>query len=103
MAIEHWRGYYENGAVYTDKADSVDKIPLDGMLGLVIFTDDGRKYRITGGDWYYIDLLKGKYGMDKGNLSDVALRYPGSVFIRGKWTDDEAQNLCEFRMKMDAP
>ena len=103
VRISHWRAYYENGAVYTDIADTVATIPTDGMLGLVIFTNDGKKFRITGGDYYYIDLAKAKFGMDKTDLTTMTLRYPGSTLIRGKWTDDSAMKQCELRMKTDAP
>lgn len=101
--IAHWRAYYENGAIYTDKADRITDLPLDGILGLVVFTADGRKFRITGGDYFYIDSARDKFGMDKLDATQMALKYAGAFMIRGRWTDDATMKEVERRMKIDAP
>lgn len=101
--IIHWRAYYENGAIYTDKADRVVDLPRDGILGLVVFTADGRKYRVTGGDYFFIDEARNKFGMDKVDAAAMALKYGTAFLIRGRWTDDATMKQVEYRMKIDAP
>lgn len=104
VGIAHWRAYYENGAIYTDKADKITDCPLDGILGLVIFTTDNRKFRLTGGDYFYVDLVNKKWGIDKNlDITAMTLKYSGSYFIRGRWTDDASMKEVERRMKTDAP
>lgn len=101
--ISSWRIYYADGSVYTPRNTTLANVPTDGVVGLVVFTRDGKKYRVYGADWYYIDTAKDKFGMDRGSLTDLTLKYPGSVFLRGKWTNDSAMHLCVSRMKTDAP
>lgn len=101
MAIIGWRAYFVSGAIYTSKSNAITDIPNDGMLGLVTFHSDGTKRRITGGDYYYLDFAANKQGMDRGDIGIVALKYPGSILIRGMWTDEETQRACEARMKSD--
>ncbi len=101
--ITGWRAYFINGAIYTSKTtpDWI-MLPTDGLLGLVTFYSDGTKRRVTGGDYFYYDPSAQKAGMDKGTFTDVSMKYPGSYYIRGKWTNDEAMKAMEARMKSDA-
>lgn len=100
--ITGWRVYYADGTIFTSKTTIVwSDVPSDGALGLVVFFDDGTKRRITGGDYYFIDMASAKYGMDKGQGADLALKYPGAFLVRGMWTNDSAMVACEARMKSD--
>lgn len=103
MAITGWRAYFANGVVRTSKTTrNWSDLPSDGMLGLTVFTDDGKKRRHTGGDYYYLNTADGKFGIDRGDPAELALKYPGAFLVRGIWTDDEAQRAVEARMKSDA-
>lgn len=101
--ITGWRAYFADGTIATSKTvrNWVD-LPSDGMLGLVVFFDSGKKRRITGGDYYHLNIAQGKYGMDRGDAAELALRYPGAFLVRGIWTDDENMKRVEARMKSDA-
>ena len=99
--ITGFRAYFADGTILTSKTVNWKKLPADGMLGLVVFTDDGSKKRITGGDYYYLDPVNGKYGMDKLDFASSTLRYPSTYLIRGQWTDDAAMKAMEARMKSD--
>lgn len=101
-AITGWRAYFADGSIATSKTiRKWTDIPADGLCGLVVFFADGKKRRITGGDYYYLNIIQDKYGMDKGDAATLALKYPGAFLVRGKWTDDANMRLIESRMKSD--
>lgn len=101
-AITGWRAYFHDGAIRTSKTfTSWSDLPTDGMIGLVVYFDDGTKRRSTGGDYFYLDTLIGKYGMDKGGQVGLAVKYPATFLVRGMWTDDENMKKMEARMKSD--
>lgn len=101
--ITGWRAYFANGQILTSKTiQRWTDIPDDGLLGLVIFFSDGKKRRLTGGDYFYLNTTQDKYGADSGLLQDLALKYPGSFLVRGYWTDDENMRRIEASMKGDS-
>lgn len=101
--ITGWRAYFADGQILTSKTvRNWTDIPDDGMVGLVIFFSNGTKRRLTGGDYFFLNLQEDKYGADGGKLLDLALKYPGAFLVRGKLTDDERMKAIEARMKSDA-
>ena len=101
-AITGWRAYFHDGTIRTSKTFTTwNDLPIDGMLGLVVYFDDNTKRRSTGGDYFYLDTTTDKYGMDKGNQVDLAVKYPAAFLVRGIWTDDENMKRIEVRMKSD--
>ena len=101
-SITGWRAYFADGSIRTSKTFiSWEDLPVDGMVGLVTYFDDGNKRRAVGGDYFYLDTLADKYGMDKGDQVDLAVKYPATFLIRGMWTDDENMKKMEARMKSD--
>lgn len=101
--IVGWRAYFTGGVVRSSKiVANWHDLPQDGMLGLALFFADGKKRRVTGGDYYFINLAQNKFGTDNGDPAFLATKYPGAFLIRGAWTDDEAMKAVEARMKSDA-
>lgn len=100
--ITGWRAYFADGTIRTSKTVARwNDLPDDGLVGLVLFFDDGKKRRLTGGDYFFLNLAQNKYGADGGDHAFLAAKYPGAFLIRGILTDDENMRYIERRMKED--
>ena len=50
-----WAAYDDDGGKYTSRTTAWPDLPDEGIVGVVVYRDDGRRELVTGGDWYYRD------------------------------------------------
>lgn len=88
-----WRAWYVGRRTYTSARTAPEDLPDDGLLYVVEYTglDTPKRHLHSGHDWYF--WWHGPEGLVIGGNSDSLeeneRRYPGAVFVRGKWTTHE--------------
>lgn len=102
MAVLGWRVFYPGG-VTRNSSDTLPKELPDGILGIVEYLpfDSPKRYFHTGYDWYFFwDGPRGLViGGNSDRLEENKRRYPGAVFLRGRWTTHE--HMREVREAMN--
>lgn len=85
-----WRAWYADGSVFDSAGTTPDELPDDGCLYVVVYTDleTPKRAAHSGEEWYF--WWPSPEGLVVGSNSDSRAenerRYPGAVFVRGKWT-----------------
>lgn len=79
-----WRLFYDDGTDISSKDVEWNKAPLDGVLVLVEFYNDGTKQYHQAKDYYLIDDGKAL----GTNQIDLYLRKTGAVKF-GRWVNDK--------------
>jgi hypothetical protein len=98
MKVIGWKVWADDGQVYSSKEYPWEKVPGDGLLGMVVYFDekapDGNPLRRVayGGNCDYYFRAPGPVGPIYGHSNDdpetITTRYPGASVKRGKWTDE---------------
>ncbi len=55
MTLIGWRVFYDNGKVFSSKDHDWQSIPMDGVLAVVEYYDDGTKEVHHSKDYYVLD------------------------------------------------
>lgn len=99
-----WRAWFVGDSVISSADMDPDDLPRDRLLGVVEYLpfDTPKRYQHTGENWYFWwqspDGLV--IGSNSDSLEENQRRYPGAVFVRGKWTSH--QEMQRVRDEMQA-
>lgn len=50
-----WRAYYAGGRTFGSGAHTWERLPEEGVLGVVLFLPSGANQLVQGGDWYWLE------------------------------------------------
>lgn len=89
QTIARWKAWYTEDRVFEGTTfDEWESLPVDGVLSVILFHQDGTR-RVMQGDELYFSTPEGVYAHDsRYSVDEVEKRYSGASVKRGKWTTD---------------